>query len=191
MPTNHTGDATGLADADPIIVSNPNDGEALTAASNSSAPSKLADFLTLAKTLFGRLATLNTWALKQTFSVDPGFAARSVTNLGSLGANWSLGTAGQEARSYLNPLGDVCLEGIIKASGVANGNLVGVLPAGRRPAVDRGFIVPGSVGSILTSIQVGVDTSGNVTAWDTLNSTNTFALNDNFSLDGVSFRPAP
>lgn len=68
MPTTHTGDATGLADADPIAVSNPNDGEALTAASNASAPSKLADFIALVKTLFGKLAGNNTWTGTQTLS---------------------------------------------------------------------------------------------------------------------------
>lgn len=80
MPTNHTGSAAGLTDADPIVVSNPNDGEDLTAASNATAPSKLADFLTLAKTLFGRLAAANTWALAQIFS-------GAVTVAGTLTAN--------------------------------------------------------------------------------------------------------
>jgi hypothetical protein len=136
MPTTHTGSAAGITDADPIDVSNPNDGEDLTAASNSTATNKLADFIAWVKTAFAKLAGNQTWTGINTYSVDVIWPGRTITGAASLGSNWSAASNADSPAGgwYKDAAGHTCLTGILTHTGGSPAAVAFVLPSGVRPA---------------------------------------------------------
>lgn len=68
MPTSYTGSAGSHAVTDAVTISDPNDGELASAASNDSAPKTLADFIKFILDTAGFLAVARTWTAIQTFS---------------------------------------------------------------------------------------------------------------------------
>jgi hypothetical protein len=82
MPTSYTGSETGLNNRNDVVVSNPADTDALTAASNNAAIQTLANVAQRLKKYAGMLDLASTWSAIQTFSAANIFNGANVFNVG-------------------------------------------------------------------------------------------------------------
>lgn len=115
-------------------------------------------------------------------------AAHSVTLNNCVGATKWTGAPGfaQQPRFWKDPTGLVHLQGAVSCSGDATeGGAIFSLPAGYQPS--GGVVRFGVLGGGAVLVQIGIldDGSGNV-VYDGPNGT---TIDDNISLDGITFRP--
>lgn len=68
MPTNYNGNPSGLTAGDTVTISDPDDAELASAASNALAPKKLADYVQFILNASGFLGVARTWTAIQTFT---------------------------------------------------------------------------------------------------------------------------
>jgi hypothetical protein len=106
MPANYTGDPAAITARQAVVVSNPVDGDALTAASNNAAIATLADILKYAMDKMGIIDTASTWTALQTMSAGLTVSAGTTTVQALNGGASSLGaitTSGNVTLTGSNP----------------------------------------------------------------------------------------